>query len=104
MSGQQAEGDDEDKGKEAVMDGNELMFQEEVKDVQEKRLIGFNQHLKHVENDMYQAWNYLPQRMAGNYKQCVPNPSLETQFIMVQPEVIEDKSTSYIIGKVDNPK
>ena len=23
---------------------------------------------------------------------------------MVQPEVIEDKSTSYIIGKVDNPK
>ena len=53
---------------------------------------------------MYKAWNYLPQHMAGNYRQCVSNPSNETQFILIQPEVTEDDTANYTIGKLENPR
>ena len=42
--------------------------------------------------------------MAGNYRQCVPNPSNETQFILIQPEVTEDDTANYTIGKLENPR
>ena len=36
------------------------MIQEEVKVVQEEKLTEFSSHLKNVENEMFEAWSYLP--------------------------------------------
>ena len=43
----------------------------------------FAEHIRKVEADLQNSWQYVPFDMPGDYLQCMPNPQIENGFILV---------------------